>query len=74
MRKIYIEELKTECYEPDCVEEWLELICDIGCDYDGCGTVDSLKGLVDELVEMVYRARKCLKNGDIYVDVNSVRY
>lgn len=68
MRKIYDEELKINFYEPDCVEEWLELIWDIGADYDGCYTVESLQSLIDEQMEMVSRARRCLRDGAIYVD------
>jgi hypothetical protein len=32
--------------------EAFQLIIDLGDDYDGFNTVDSLKGLIDELVEI----------------------
>ena len=60
--------LKINFYEPDCVEEWLELMWDIGADYDGCHTVESLQSLIDEQMEMVSRAIRCLRNGAIYTD------
>ena len=53
-------------YRPNCVEEWLELIHDIGFDYDGFNTVDSLKDLVDELVDMAKNAMVCLRNGYLF--------
>ena len=42
-------------------DEYLKLIIDIGYDYDGCNTVESLKELIDELVGY---ADKALKNDD----------
>ena len=33
--------------------EYLGLICDFGYDYDGCNTVESLKELIDELVNFI---------------------
>ena len=36
---------------------YLGLIWNIGYDYDGCETPKSLKGLIDELLEMVIQAR-----------------
>lgn len=54
-------------WEPDCVDEWLEIIWDIGADYDGCGdSLEGLRGLVDELVEMASKARKCLWEGRLF--------
>lgn len=47
-------------YKPNCTDEWLELIHDIGFDYDGYNTVEGLKELIDELVDMATEARKCL--------------
>lgn len=47
-------------YRPNCIDEWLELINDIGFDYDGCNTVEGLKLLVDEIVDYANKARKCL--------------
>ena len=44
------EKTGTHMCEPNCCDEWLELIWMIGVDYDGCRTVKSLQELVDELV------------------------
>lgn len=67
MKRVYDEKLKTWFAEPDCVDEWLELIWDIGCDYDGCGgSVEDLKHLVDELVDMSKEARKCLRENRLF--------
>ena len=49
--------------EPDCTYEWLFYIWAIGCDYDGCQTVDEFKKLVDELVDYSQKAQECLRNG-----------
>ena len=38
----------------------------IGFDYDGCNTVESLKGLVDELIDMSKKARDCLHTGKLF--------
>lgn len=46
--------------EPDSCDEWLTLLWMVGADYDGCNTVDSLKALVDELVDMSLKAQRCL--------------
>lgn len=48
-------------------DKWCQLLIDIGFDYDGFNQVDSLKGLIDELV--IY-AERSIKNDDttpIYV-------
>lgn len=52
-------------------DELLQDICDIGFDYDGFNTVESLKELIDELVEMAMEARKCLRRGRIFPDENN---
>lgn len=49
-------------YIPETADEWLELICDIAIDYDGCETVESLKELVDEMREYAINARKALRD------------
>ena len=54
--------------EPNCVDEWLEMIWQVGVDYDGCNSIESLKGLVDELIEMSQKARYCLEDGKLFVD------
>ena len=68
MKRIYNEELQKTYYEPDCVEEWIELIYEIGYDCDRYETVDDFKTLIGDLLEMVLRAGKCLRDGDIYSD------
>lgn len=50
---------------PNNVEEILEVIIDIGFDYDGCYNSDSLKGLVDELVDYARDGAMLLKRGKI---------
>lgn len=68
MRYWYDKEFKGIICKPDCASEWLELICGIAVGYDGCNTVESLKGLVDEMVEMTANAITCLDNGEIFED------
>lgn len=62
----YDKRFKGIVWSPSSADEWMELIWDIGADYDGCNSVESLKGLVDELVEMSREARKCLRDGKIF--------
>lgn len=38
-------------------DEYLQLICDIAYDYDGCNTVKSLKELIDEIVNLAVRGK-----------------
>lgn len=52
--------------EPNCADEWCYLIWAIGTDYDGCETVEQLKKLVDELVDMSQKARNCMDEGYIF--------
>ena len=40
-------------------DEWCQLIIDLGFDYDGCNTVESLKDLIDELVDYARKAIIC---------------
>lgn len=53
-------------WEPDCADEWLEMLWAIGVDYDGAEKAESLKALIDELVEMASKARVCLREGKIF--------
>ena len=66
MRYWYDKEFKGVICEPDSADEWLELLWQIGIGYDGCNTVDSLQGLVDELMEISTKARECLYDGKIF--------
>ena len=44
-------------------DSYLSLMWDLGVDYDGWDTVDSLKSLIDDLVDY---AKKAVKNDDKY--------
>ena len=66
MRYWYDKEFQGVICEPDSADEWLELLWDISVGYDGCNTVDSLQGLVDELVEISTKARTCLNDGKLF--------
>lgn len=68
MKYWYDKEFKGIVCAPNCAEEWLGLICDIAVGYDGCTTVNSLEGLVDEMVEMTKKAYHCLHDGQIFED------
>lgn len=70
MKHWYDKEFQCIVCEPDCVDEWLWHIWAIGLDYDGCNTVESLKELVDELVDMALKARNCLHDGKLFEDKN----
>lgn len=51
-------------------DKYLEMIIDIGCDYDGYDDTKNLKDIIDELVDL---AAKGLKNDDktpFYVSSN----
>jgi hypothetical protein len=51
-------------------DKYLEMIIDIGCDYDGYDDTKNLKDIIDELVDL---ATKGLKNDDktpFYVSSN----
>ena len=61
MRYWYDKEFKGVICEPNSAEEWMELIQDIGWHYDGCNTVESLKGLIDEMVEMASEGQNKVK-------------
>lgn len=40
-------------------DEYLSLIIGLGFDYDGYNTVESLKSLIDEIVELARKASVC---------------
>lgn len=64
----YDKEFKAVVCAPNCADEWMRHIWEVGCGYDGCNTVESLKELVDELIEYSYNARECLYEGKIFED------
>ena len=68
MKYWYDKEFEGIVCEPNCADEWLELLWEVALDYDGCRTVESLQGLVDELVDMSKKARECLYDGKIFED------
>lgn len=51
-------------------DKWCQLIIDLGFDYDGLNTVESLKGLIDELVDYAHKAIICDDVSVIYVGAN----
>ena len=53
------------------MERYLELICDLGYDYDGCNDVKSLKGLIDEMCRLASLGRACNDKEAIYSDGNN---
>ena len=65
--KYWIDE-QTGCKmcEPNCVDEWLQFIWDIGFDYDGYSDANNLKQLIDELVDASIQARECLHKGELF--------
>ena len=48
-------------------DKWCQLIMDLGFDYDGLNTVESLKGLIDELVDYAHKAIICDDVSVVYV-------
>lgn len=48
------------------MEKYLELIADLGYDYDGLNSVESLKALIDELVRYANLGRVCNTTEPIY--------
>lgn len=68
MKYRYDKEFKGIVCTPNCADEWMELIQDIGWHYDGCNTIESLKELIDEMVEAAGWARSCLDAGKIFED------
>lgn len=64
--KQWKDEQDNTFWEPDCADEWLEMLWEIGVDYDGAENAESLKALIDELVEIASKARVCLREGKIF--------
>lgn len=55
------------------MERYLELIYDLGYDYDGCNDVESLKGLIDEMCRLASLGRACSVTEPIYVDSKGMK-
>ena len=47
---------------------YCQLIIDLGVDYDGCSSLDSLKSLIDELVDYSYKAINNDDKAVIYIN------
>ena len=60
----YIKKLKRQI---NIKNEYLELIYDLGYDYDGCNTIKSLKQLIDELVDYAVKGYKNDDKSEIYM-------
>jgi hypothetical protein len=61
-----IETKHGKTYEPEYADEWLVLLRDIAYDYDGLDTsVQSMRELVDELVEYATNALNCIRENKI---------
>ena len=73
--KYWIDE-QTGCKmcEPNCVDEWLQFIWEIGCDYDGCRDANNLKQLIDELVDASIQARECLHKGELFAKEMTIEH
>lgn len=54
----------------DIMEKYLQLIIDLSYDYDGCKSVDGLKGLIDELNTLAIHGRDEHDFIPIYVNNN----
>ena len=54
------------------MEKYFELISDLGYDYDGLNTIESLKGLIDELVH--YANLGMVRNINAVIYVNDKNY
>lgn len=50
------------------MERYLELIYDLGYDYDGCNDVESLKGLIDEMCRLASLGRAKNVTEPIFAD------
>lgn len=59
--------------DAEIMERYLELIYDLGYDYDGLNDVDSLKGLIDEMCRLASLGRACNVTEPIYVDAKGMK-
>lgn len=70
MKYTFDEQTGVTYSNPSCVDECLFDIWAIGCDYDGCHSVEDLKMLVDTLVELAQQARAFLYDGKLFCNVD----
>lgn len=54
--------------------EYLQLAYDIGFDYDGCNTVESLKGLIDNILDLTTKAYKNDDTSTVYIGGDDKKY
>ena len=71
LNKADVETNNLSMYEPNSVEEYLDLIIAIGIDYAGYSQAEDLKQLIDELVGLTNKARKCLFEKKFYDEVTN---
>lgn len=69
MKYWYDKEFKGVICEPDSADEWMEHIEDIAFDYDECETIESLRRLIDKIIEITAKARICLIENKIFKNV-----
>ena len=72
--KSVLEENKLLKRQNKIKDEYCELIYELGFDYDGLNTVESLKGLIDDLIDY---AKKSIKNDDnsvMFEGMNDTKY
>lgn len=68
------QELCNKCFEENkglkdmviIMENYFELICNLGYDYDGYNTVEGLKSLIDEMSRLASLGRACDITEPIY--------
>lgn len=58
----------------DIKNRYLQLIIDLGYDYDGCDTVEDLKDLIDGLVDYACRARFNDDTSEVYTGFDGKIY
>lgn len=63
-------EIETKDRWIEIKDRWCQNIISIGCDYDGCNKVSSLKSLIDELVDYSKKAIKCDDTTPVYISEN----
>lgn len=65
---ILIETIERKDRELKIKDEYLMLIHDIGYDYDGLDSKESLKSLIDQLIDYTTKAYCCDTKSEIYQD------
>ena len=69
MKYSYNKKFKCITCEPNCAEECLQSIWEIGFDYDGYeNDIKGLRYLVDELVELAVKGRDYIIDGKVTIE------